>query len=343
MSESLTPISQLGEFGLIAKLTEAFHTKHKDTRIGNGDDAAQVGDWLIATDMMLEGVHFDLRYFPLKHLGYKVVAVNVSDICAMNGIPTHFLLSVAASSRFTVEALSEIYEGVKLACEQLNLELIGGDTSSSASGLVLSGTVLGKMAKGSAVKRSGAMVGDLVAVTGNLGAAYMGLQILEREKKIFMENPEMKPNFSGYEYIVGRQLKPEPRTDIVKTLEEMNIVPSSMIDISDGLASELIHLAKNSEVGFRIVKEKLPLHPQTIKLADEFSLSPTTVALSGGEDYELLFTVAPEDAEKLESHDEISIIGEVLAEPEGVFLEDVIGQRFKLRAQGWNHFQREED
>ncbi|MBN9336504.1 MAG: thiamine-phosphate kinase, partial [Chryseobacterium sp.] len=293
-SQELTPISKLGEFGLIKHLTENFPVVQTSTKVSIGDDAAVIDSenqkMVISTDMLAEGVHFNLGYVPLKHLGYKAVVVNLSDIAAMNATPTQILVSVAVSNRFPVEALEEIYAGIALACNRYKVDLIGGDTTSSNAGLVISVTAIGLENEEKIVKRNGAKPNDLLVVTGDLGGAYLGLQILEREHSVYLANPNMQPEMEGYDYILERQLKPEARTDIKKKLEELDILPTSMIDVSDGLASEVLHLSDQSKVGFHLYEEKIPMDESTIHTSEEFNLNPAMAALNGGEDYELLFT-----------------------------------------------------
>lgn len=342
MSEERTEISTLGEFGLINHLTQNNETVQASTLLSIGDDAAVIDHFgkqtVITTDLLLEEVHFDLMYTPLKHLGYKAVTVNVSDVCAMNATPTHITMSIGISNRFSLEALDEFYAGVYAACEKYNVDLVGGDTSTSKKGFVISVTALGEVAPDKFVSRSGAKVNDLICVTGDLGAAYLGLQLLEREKKIFLENPQVQPDLQNKSHIVGRILKPEARTDIIEWLKENGILPTSMIDISDGLSSEMLHICKQSRVGCVIKEEKLPIDDEAREMAFEFQIDPTMCALSGGEDYELLFTVAQEDYEKLAANKDISVIGYIVSEEEGAVLETKKNNRHKLTAQGWNAF-----
>src|SRR6185312_4078406 len=295
MDPERTEVSSLGEFGLIDHLTKNNEIRNASTILSVGDDAAVLDHFgkqtVITTDMLVEGIHFDLMYTPLKHLGYKSIAVNLSDIYAMFATPTHVTLNIGISNRFSVEALDDFYEGVYAACEKYNVDLIGGDTSSSQKGFIISVTAVGEVAPGKYVTRSGANENDLLCVSGDLGAAYMGLQLLEREKKIYLENPSVQPNLENKSYIVGKILRPEPRADIVNWLQENEIMPTSMIDVSDGLSSEILHICKQSNVGSVLYEEKIPIHPETKEMAFEFNLDPTSCALSGGEDYELLFTV----------------------------------------------------
>ena len=335
-----TQISELGEFGLIEHLTKSIKIKNGTTIKGIGDDAA-VLDYnnkkiLVTTDLLVEGIHFNLIYTPLKHLGYKAVAVNLSDICAMNGVPRQITVSIAISKKFTVEAIEELYEGIRLACEKYGIDLIGGDTSSSLTGLLISVTAIGEANEMDIVYRSGAKVNDLICVSGDLGAAYMGLQLLEREKYMFTENSKIQPDFSGHEYILERQLKPEPRIDIITKLKEINVKPTSMIDISDGLSSELMHICKNSNVGCKIYSEKIPIDITTCNMANEFNIAPEIAALNGGEDYELLFTVSLKDYEKIKNLKEISVIGNIIDESDGMNLISDDGKQIPITAQGWN-------
>jgi len=342
MSEKRSEIGQLGEFGLIDHISEKFSLKNPRSIKGIGDDAAVIAAGndciLISTDMLVEGIHFDLAYTPIQHLGYKAVAVNVSDIAAMNGVAEQITVSIALSNRFSVEAVDALYAGIKSACENYNVDLVGGDTTSSVSGLVISISVLGRAKKESITYRSGAKVNDIICVTGDLGAAFMGLQVLEREKQVFISNPEMQPNIEKYEYLVGRQLKPEARTDIVFDLREAGVTPSSMIDISDGLASELFHIVKNSGVGVRIYDDKIPIDNIAFETAVEFNLDPLTCALNGGEDYELLFTISKDDQEKIKNHPDIHFIGYVHDRKDQNVLVTKEGSLIPLKAQGWDHF-----
>ncbi len=339
--DNRTELEQLGEFGLIKHLTQYFPIEHKTTIKAVGDDAAIVeipeGEHLvITTDMLVEGVHFDLMYTPLKHLGYKSVVVNLSDVFAMNAIPSQITVSMAVSNRFSLEALEELYAGIKKACEFYKVDLVGGDTTSSKSGLVLSITALGMTAKEKIVTRAGARENDLLVVSGDLGGAYMGLQVLEREKEVFKSAPGAQPDLSGYDYILERQLKPEARKDIVELLSSMNIQPTSMIDISDGLASEIMHIADQSFVGCDLYEEKIPVAPETIQAAKEFNIDHTTAALNGGEDYELLFTIKPSDYEKLKGNPSFSVIGHITNEAQGCRLVTRGGGIVALSAQGWD-------
>jgi len=337
-----TDVNELGEFGLIDHLTEQVVLKNPSSIRGVGDDAAIIDNkdllTVVSTDMLVEGIHFDLMYSPLKHLGYKSVVVNVSDILAMNAIPRQVTFSLAISNRFSVEALEELYAGVHLACERYGVDLIGGDTTSSNKGLIISVTAIGQVTKEKVVYRNTAKPGDILCVTGDLGAAYLGLQLLEREKQLYLDNPEIKPDLEGQNYLVGRQLKPEARADMIEAFAKKGLVPTSMIDISDGLASEIFHICKESNVGAMVEESGIPLHPDTEMQALKFQLDPTTCALSGGEDYELLFTVSPDDLEKVRFLPEVYIMGEITEPSEGVMLHTKGGNRHELTAQGWRHF-----
>jgi thiamine-monophosphate kinase len=343
MSEKTTDISDLGEFGLIDQLTKNFELKNENSLVGVGDDAAviQVSEdtvQLLSTDMLVEGIHFNLMYMPLKHLGYKAVAVNVSDICAMNGTAQQITVSLAVSSRFPLEALEELYEGIHLACDKYSVDLVGGDTTSSTSGLVINVTVLGTAKKEDVVYRSGAKEYDLLVVTGDLGAAYMGLQVLEREKEVFKANPSIQPDLDGHDYIIERQLKPEARKDIIGFLKELDVLPTAMIDISDGLASEILHLCKASKVGCHVYDEKVPIDAKTSMTAIDFNLDPNTCALNGGEDYELLFTIDQKDFDKIKGNPHMTVIGHITNENDGIYYVDKNGSAITLKAQGWKHF-----
>lgn len=341
--KKLRDLAEVGEFGLIDILTQDFQLKNKNSLVGVGDDAAEIRiseneSLLVSTDTLVEGVHFNLMYMPLKFLGYKAVAVNVSDICAMNGKAEQITISLAVSSRFPIEALEELYEGIHAACEAYNVDLVGGDTTSSLSGLMISITALGRVQKNKIVYRSGAKENDLIVVSGDLGASYLGLQILEREKEVFQSNPNIQPQLDGFDYLVKRQLKPEARVDIISYLEKLSVVPTSMIDISDGLASELMHLSKASNCSVSIYAEKLPFDDKTNITAIDLNLDPITCALNGGEDYELLFTVSQNDYEKIVSNPNLSIIGHVTSKENGNFLIDKNDSAVSLKAQGWKHF-----
>lgn len=336
-------LSQLGEFGLIDHLSSEFTSVNQTTLLGIGDDAAVINisdseAMLVSTDMLVEGIHFNLMYTPLKHLGYKAVAVNLSDICAMNAIPEQITVSLAFSSKFPLEAIEELYKGIKSACEHYKVDLVGGDTSTSYSGLTISVTAIGRAKKEKIAYRSGANEYDLVVVSGDLGAAYIGLQVLEREKEVFKANPEIQPDLEGHDYIVKRQLKPEARKDVVEFLKELDVVPTSMIDISDGLASEILHLCKNSKVGCHIYDEKIPIDGATSLAAIDFNLDPATCALNGGEDYELLFTVKQSDFDKIKGNPHMTVIGHITNENDGCYFIDKNGSAITIKAQGWNHF-----
>tara|TARA_R110002124_G_scaffold120895_7_gene279134 strand:- start:44660 stop:45706 length:1047 start_codon:yes stop_codon:yes gene_type:complete len=341
---SKTDISQLGEFGLIEHLTKRFDISQKTTIKGIGDDAAVLdpkAQIVVTTDMLVEGVHFDLSYMPLKHLGYKSVMVNLSDVYAMNAVPTQITVSIAVSNRFPVEALEELYDGIATAAKLYNVDVVGGDTTSSTSGLIISVTAIGQAKKDELVYRDGAKENDLLVVTGDLGAAYLGLQILEREKQVFKVNPNSQPDLDAYTYLIERQLKPEARKDIGKLLEELEVKPTSMIDISDGLSSEIIHICKNSKVGCNLYEDKIPLDPQVISTCEEFKMDSTTIALSGGEDYELLFTVSTEDFPKIKANPHLTVIGHITQESEGIHLITRANTKIPLVARGWNSFQEE--
>jgi len=341
-----TELSELGEFKLIDRLTKNVANRQKSTILGIGDDAAilNFGDKqvLLSTDLLIEGVHFDLSYTPLKHLGYKAVMVNLSDIAAMNALPTQITVGLAVSNRFSVEALEEIYVGMLLACEKYNVDMVGGDTTSSTSGLMLSISVLGIAEQDKIVKRSTAKSGDLIVVSGDLGAAYTGLLLLEREKAVYKKDPNIQPDLVGYEYVIERQLRPEARIDMVKRFAEMNLLPSSMIDISDGLASEIMHLCEESTLGCNIYEEKIPIDTQTVIVAELFNMHPVTCALNGGEDYELLFTVNQNDFEKINGQGEFYIIGHMTEAGTSKNLITNTGEAIPLTAQGWDGFKKDE-
>ena len=335
-----TEISTLGEFGLIHHLTDNCKIKNLSTIKGVGDDAA-VLDYknkyvLVATDLLLEGVHFDLVYVPLKHLGYKAAVVNFSDIYAMNGEPKQITISLGISKRFSVEDLDQIYEGIKLACENYGVDIVGGDTSTSMTGLTISITCIGEGEKDKIVYRNGAKVNDLICVSGNLGASYLGLQLLEREKMVLEENQQSQPRFEGYEYLLERQLKPEARKDIIRVLREKEVLPTAMMDISDGLSSELMHICTQSNVGCRIYEDKIPIHYQTAKMAEEMNLNVVTAALNGGEDYELVFTTSLNDYDKIVMMEDVNIIGYITKPEMGYYLIGREGEEIQLKAQGWN-------
>jgi thiamine-monophosphate kinase len=335
-----TEISEIGEFGLIDRLTKHIRITNPGTVAGVGDDAAVIDTkgnlLLLSTDLLIEGIHFDLTYMPLKHLGYKAVVVNLSDIAAMNGVPKQITVSIAVSNRFSLEALEELYSGIRLACDKYHVDLVGGDTSSSLTGLMISVTVTGEAAKDEVVYRKGASAGDLICVTGDLGGAYAGLLILEREKHVFYEDPSMQPELEGYEYVLSRQLKPEARTDLRGILSDLKIVPTAMIDISDGLASEILHICRNSSAGCRLYEEKIPLEEETRKLAMEFKIIPSVCALNGGEDYEILFTIRQEDFNKINNVPGISVIGHITDISEGTNLITPDGKSIPITAQGWD-------
>jgi len=338
--EERTEISSLGEFGLIDHLTRNNEIKNSSTILSVGDDAAVIDHFgrqtVISTDMLVEGIHFDLMYTPLKHLGYKSVVVNISDIYAMNATPTQILLSIAISNKFSVEALDEFYEGVYAACEKYNVDLVGGDTTSSQRGFVISITAIGEVVPDSYVKRNGAQLNDLVCVSGDLGGAFLGLTILEREKKIFLETGA-QPDLENRAYIVGRLLKPEARKDVIEFFAAHEVIPTSMMDISDGLSSEMLHICKQSGVGCVLYEDKLPLNEDSKEFAYKLELDPTACALSGGEDYELLFTVAQADYEKINANNGLSIIGYITEAAEGKNIITRGGNKHELVAQGWNH------
>lgn len=338
--QSRTSLSQLGEFGLIEHLTKNFAITHESTLTSIGDDAAVLdfGDKkaVISTDLLVEGVHFDLAYMPLKHLGYKAVVANVSDICAMNATPKQITVSIAVSNRFPLEALEELFEGIALASKIYNVDVIGGDTTSSQKGLIISITAIGEANLEDIVYRNGAKVTDLLVVSGDIGAAYMGLQVLEREKQVFQVNPNNQPVLDDYTYLIERQLKPEARNDVKELLEKLEIKPTAMIDISDGLSSEILHLCKQSNIGCNLYEEKIPVDPQLINVCEEFNLDITTIALSGGEDYELLFTIAMEDFDKIKGNPNFTIIGHMVDAQEGNHLITRANTKIELKARGWN-------
>ncbi len=335
-----TELSSLGEFGLIKHLTQFVEIKNESSLKGVGDDAAVIDNkdklTVVSTDMLVEGIHFDLSYVPLKHLGYKAVNVNVSDIYAMNAIPKQITISIAVSNRFSVESVEELYSGMMLACHKHKVDIVGGDTTSSKSGLIISITVIGEAKAEELVYRNGAKEGDLLCVTGDLGAAYVGLQLLEREKQIFMESPGVQPDLEGNDYILERQLKPEARKDIPVLLEKLEVKPTAMIDISDGLASEILHLCTQSETGCNLYEEKIPIDPLTYTVAREFNLDPTVCALSGGEDYELLFTIDQSDFPKIKANPDITVIGHMTNKKDGINLITKGGSSTPLTAQGWD-------
>ena len=339
-NQQRTSISELGEFKLINHLTKNFKIKHNSTKKSIGDDAAVVDfsnkKCVITTDLLVEGIHFDLSYVPLKHLGYKAVMVNLSDVYAMNAVPKQITVSIAVSNRFPLEALEELYAGIETAAKIYNIDVIGGDTTSSNKGILISVTALGHANEKDIVYRSGAKNNDLIVVSGDLGAAYLGLQILEREKQVFEVNPQSQPDISMYSYLLERQLKPEARKDIPELLKKLNVTPTSMIDISDGLSSEILHICQNSKVGAVIYEEKIPLDPTVISTCEEFNMDSTTIALNGGEDYELLFTIKQNDYDKIKGNPSLTVIGHVLEEKEGVHLITRGNSKLKIEAQGWN-------
>ena len=335
-----TEIEQLGEFGLIEHLTKSIKIQNKTSVKGIGDDAAVLNfankKTLVSTDLLLEGIHFDLAYTPLKHLGYKAVQVNLSDIYAMNGTASQITVSIGISSKFPLEAIEELYQGITIACEKYNVDLVGGDTTSSKQGLVISVTSIGYADEKQICYRDGAKEGDLLCVSGDLGGAYIGLQLLEREKNILLENPQIQPDLEGKDYIVERQLKPEARKDIIDALQQMKIKPTSMIDISDGLASEILHLCKQSDKGCNLYEDKIPIDPMTYDTARDFGIDPTVCALNGGEDYELLFTIDQKDFETIKNNPDISIIGHITEPAAGCHLISKAGKVHPIMAQGWN-------
>lgn len=337
-----TEISELGEFGLIEHLTEKFKIKNSSTLKGVGDDAAVIDNegylTVVSTDMLVEGIHFDLMYFPLKHLGYKSIVVNLSDIYAMNAQPKQVTVCIAISNRFSVEALDELYEGMRLACELYGVDLVGGDTTSSQKGLVISVTAIGQGKQDKLTYRNGAKPGDLLCVTGDLGAAFLGLQILEREKQIYLSSPGVQPDLEEQQYIIGRFLKPEARKEMIEIFEKANLVPTAMIDVSDGISSDLMHICKQSGVGAIVEETGIPIHNDSKMMALKFQLDPLTCALNGGEDYELLFTIDPKDLDKLRVLPDIYIMGEITEASEGIKLHTSGGRRLDLTAQGWRHF-----
>ncbi len=339
--DSRTPLSAIGEFPLIEHLTSSFKIHHKETVLGVGDDAALIKtptghQQVVTTDLLIESIHFDLAYMPLKHLGYKSVAVNVSDLCAMNATPKQITVSIAVSNRFPLEALEELYSGIATACNVYKVDLIGGDTTSSITGLVISVTAIGIAKPSRIVKRSGAQENDLIVVTGDLGAAYLGLQVLEREKQVFQVNPNNQPDLTPYTYLVERQLKPEARTDVIGLLNDLGIQPTAMIDVSDGLSSETIHLTKASKLGAVVYEEHIPLDPQVISTCEEFNMDSTTIALNGGEDYELLFTINQKDYPNLKGNPNFTVIGHMTHEREGVHLITRAQTKIPLIARGWD-------
>ena len=341
MSNERTEIAAMGEFGLIEHLTKNIELQNASSILGVGDDAAVIDHFgkqtVVTTDMLVEGVHFDLMYTPLKHLGYKSVIVNLSDIYAMNAIPTQIILSIGFSNRFSLEALNEFYEGVYAACDKYGVDLVGGDTTSSQKGFIISVTAIGEVAPDKFVKRSTAQKGDLLCVSGDLGAAYVGLLFLEREKKIFMESPGVQPDLEGESYVIGRLLKPEARKDIVEFFASHEITPTSMMDISDGLSSEILHICKESNLGCVLYEDKIPVSEEMKKAAFKFEIDPTACALSGGEDYELLFTISQSDYDKLVLNEQISVVGYMTEPEQGAHIITKGGSKHVITAQGWNH------
>ena len=340
--ENITNLSELGEFALIDKLVQNVKIYNDSTLKAVGDDAAVIDhkdeQTLVSVDLLCEGVHFDMTYCPLKHLGYKAAVVNFSDIYAMNGTPTQIVVGLGISSKYSVEAIEEIYRGIRLACDRYHVDLVGGDTTASKSGLFISVTVIGKAKKDDIVYRNGAKPNDLLCVSGNLGAAYTGLLILEREKAAFMADPNMQPEFAGYDYILERQLKPEARRDIVEKLKELKVKPTSMIDISDGLASEVLHICKESKVGCMVYEDRIPMNQKTIQTAKDFNIVPSIAALNGGEDYELLFTIAQSDYEKVKDMDDVRIIGYITPDEGQANLITPDNHQIPIEAQGFKHF-----
>ena len=339
---SRTPLEQLGEFGLIKHLTKDFKLTQPTTLKGIGDDAAVLDltkeKTVVTTDLLIEGVHFDLSYMPLKHLGYKAVVVNVSDVYAMNAQATQITVSLAVSNRFPLEALEEFYSGVQLACAMYGVDLIGGDTTSSQKGMLISITAIGQVSEDKMVMRSGSKENDLLVVTGDLGGAYLGLQVLEREKAVFQVDPNNQPDLDAYSYIIERQLKPEARKDIIELLEKLDVHPTSMIDISDGLSSEILHLCEQGDVGCNLYEDKIPLDPTVIATSEEFKMDSTMIALSGGEDYELLFTIDQKEFPKIKGNPNLTVLGHMTHKNEGAHLISRNGSKIPLKAQGWNSF-----
>jgi thiamine-monophosphate kinase len=342
MSDQRTEISSLGEFGLIHHLTKNIELQNASSVLGVGDDAAVIDHFgkqtVITTDLLVEGVHFDLMYTPLKHLGYKSVVVNLSDVYAMNAVPTQITVSIAFSNRFSLEALNDLYEGIYAACSAYNVDLVGGDTSSSQKGLIISVTAIGEVAPDKYVKRSTSKKGDLLCCSGDLGAAYVGLLFLEREKKIYLENPQIQPDLENEQYVIGRLLKPEARKDIIEFFEESKIVPTAMMDISDGLSSEILHICQDSSLGCVLYEDKIPIAEEMRRAAFKFEIDPTACALSGGEDYELLFTIPQSDYDKLVLNEQISVIGYMTESEAGAHIITKGGNKHAITAQGWNAF-----
>lgn len=341
----LTQLADLGEFGLIEHLTKGIKIRHTSTKKGIGDDTAVLNynnkDIVVTTDLLVEGIHFDLVYTPLKHLGYKAVTVNLSDVYAMNAIPKQITVSLAVSGKFSVEALDQLYEGIKKACENYDVDIVGGDTVSSLTGLTISVTAIGEVDKDKAVQRSTAKVGNLVCLTGDVGAAYAGLQILKREKEVFLVNPNSQPDMSGYDYVLERQLKPECQKGVISALKDAGIQPTAMIDISDGLSSEIMHICRQSGVGVRLYEDKIPVDVQTIMVAEELNMEPIIMALNGGEDYELLFTIDKKDQAVVAGIEGVSIIGEIVDKASGLKLQGRGEGEITIQAQGWNAYNKE--
>jgi thiamine-monophosphate kinase len=344
MSEQRTEIAELGEFGLIDHLTKNFEIHNASTILSVGDDAAVIDHFgkqtVVSTDLLIEGIHFDLMYTPLKHLGYKSVMVNLSDIYAMNALPTQITMSIAISNRFSLEALDEFYEGVFIACEKHGVDLVGGDTTTSNKGFIISVTAIGEAVADKIVKRSTAQKGDLICVSGDLGGAFLGLTLMEREKKIYLENPQLQPDLENESYIVGRLLKPEARKEVIEFFGQKDILPTAMMDVSDGISSEILHLCKQSNLGCVVYEEKIPVSDDSRKAAYKFGLDPTVCALNGGEDYELIFTLKQEDYDKITLNEEISVIGYMTDIADGCKLLTKGGNSFPITAQGWNAFQK---
>ena len=334
-------LKDLGEFGLIERLTKKIKLFNDNTLLGPGDDAAIINsskEILVSSDMLVEGIHFDMAFTPLKHLGYKSVIVNISDIYAMNGIPRQITVGLAISSKYTLEAIEEFYDGILLACEKYKIDVIGGDITSCINGLTISITAIGEAMKNEIVKRSGAKENDLLITTGDLGGAYMGLNVLQREKEVWKSNPNMQPELDNFNYILERQLKPEARRDVIEFLKKCDVIPTSMIDISDGLASEVFHICTSSNVGCQLYEEKIPIDPQTYQTSMDFSINPTVSALNGGEDYELLFTINQKDYEKIKNDPNLTVIGHITKKSQGINLIGNGDTSTPLQAQGWNHF-----
>ena len=334
-------LKDLGEFGLIDRITKKIKTYQKNTKLGPGDDAAVISskkNILVSSDMLVEGIHFDMSFTPLKHLGYKSVIVNISDIYAMNAIPTQITVNLGISSKYTIEAIDELYNGILLACKKYKVDIIGGDITSCISGLTISITAIGEGNENEIVRRSGAKENDLLVTTGDLGGAYMGLNVLQREKEVWKNNPNMQPELDDFNYILERQLKPEARKDIIESFKEVKIKPTSMIDISDGLASEIFHICKSSNVGCRVYEDKIPIDSETYKTSMDFNINPTISALNGGEDYELLFTINQKDYDKIKNDPKITVIGHITKKDQGINLVGNGNTLTPLKAQGWNHF-----